>query len=316
MCLSEMDVNIVSTLRKPENTGDNRCMPCTVLNVAIATIVGVALSRKSRILSAIAVALSIGLIYLRGYLVPGTPTLTKRYLPPEVLRWFGKEPEEPPVMSGLGATTDQTENSSTKEIQLEKFHSTSQADNSDGTTDTDSQEIEPEKYFLELEILESCEGEDDLCLTESFSTAWSEPINKFDDKDISADQTAEAFGFEIIDYEYQTETHGNARVLYRGSKVIGKWPSRAALVTDLGAAAVIETMDSDWNEFDPQEKGQLLNSLRLFFEDLCPGDSGAVKFNEETVESCCQSHDVLAVTCANSGERLFEFPLDRPRGVV
>lgn len=32
------------------------------------------------------------LIYLRGYLVPGTPTLTKRYLPNRVLRWFGKAP--------------------------------------------------------------------------------------------------------------------------------------------------------------------------------------------------------------------------------
>ncbi|AQL43452.1 hypothetical protein BV210_12460 [Halorientalis sp. IM1011] len=31
-------------------------------------------------------------IYLRGYLVPGTPALTKRFLPASVLNWFGKTP--------------------------------------------------------------------------------------------------------------------------------------------------------------------------------------------------------------------------------
>lgn len=31
-------------------------------------------------------------IYLRGYLVPGTPTLTERYFPERVLRLFGKDP--------------------------------------------------------------------------------------------------------------------------------------------------------------------------------------------------------------------------------
>ncbi|ELZ01017.1 hypothetical protein [Natrialba aegyptia] len=212
-------------------------------------------------------------------------------------------------MSGLDATTNQPDNSFAKETQIEGSTSPSTSTESVGTTDVDSQEIELETYFLDLGILEPCKDEDDLCLTEDFSTAWSEQIDQFNDEDISADQAADAFGFDTTDDKYETETHGDAQVLYQGSGVIGKWPSRAALITDLGAAAVIETIDSDWKEYDPQEKGQLLNGLRLFFE-VCPGDSGAVEFNEETVESCCQSHDVLAVTCADSGERLFEHSLD------
>jgi len=39
-----------------------------------------------------ALALGVATIYFRGYLVPGTPALTKRYLPAPVLRAFGKEP--------------------------------------------------------------------------------------------------------------------------------------------------------------------------------------------------------------------------------
>jgi hypothetical protein len=39
-------------------------------------------------------AASVAAIALRGYLVPGTPTLTKRYLPARVLAWFGKAPPD------------------------------------------------------------------------------------------------------------------------------------------------------------------------------------------------------------------------------
>lgn len=42
---------------------------------------------------------ALGAIRRRGYLVPGTPALTKRHLPDPVLRWFGK-PRNPPVPAG------------------------------------------------------------------------------------------------------------------------------------------------------------------------------------------------------------------------
>jgi len=77
-------------VRRPEYTGPNRCLPCTAVNLALAagaTAVVAAVSLPA----ALAVgAVSLALIYLRGYLVPGTPELTKRYLPERVLVWFGK----------------------------------------------------------------------------------------------------------------------------------------------------------------------------------------------------------------------------------
>ncbi|WP_435069150.1 hypothetical protein [Haloplanus sp. C73] len=81
-------------LRRPEYTGENRCLPCTVVNVclavAVAGVVTVALGPLGGI---IALAGSLGAVYFRGYLVPGTPELTMRYLPPWVLELFGKELE-------------------------------------------------------------------------------------------------------------------------------------------------------------------------------------------------------------------------------
>jgi hypothetical protein len=80
-------------LRRAEYTGENRCVPCTVVNAAIAAVVatGVAVV-VAPWFGVLSLAAAVAVIYFRGYLVPGTPTLTKRYFPPWLLRRFGKEP--------------------------------------------------------------------------------------------------------------------------------------------------------------------------------------------------------------------------------
>lgn len=75
---------------QPEYTGENRCVPCTVLNVAIAAALATAIGVVSPLVGALALAASLVIVLLRGYLIPGTPTLTRRYLPERVLEWFGK----------------------------------------------------------------------------------------------------------------------------------------------------------------------------------------------------------------------------------
>jgi hypothetical protein len=83
---------VISRLRQPEYTGENRCVPCTVVNVglsvALAALVGLVLTPVAGAFALLAALLA---VYLRGYLVPGTPEFTKRYLPPSVLALFGKE---------------------------------------------------------------------------------------------------------------------------------------------------------------------------------------------------------------------------------
>ena len=78
-------------LRQPEYTGRNRCVPCTILNVAIAVGLSLGLALWSRPVAVAVGVAALALIYARGYLIPGTPTLTKRYLPTWLLARFGTD---------------------------------------------------------------------------------------------------------------------------------------------------------------------------------------------------------------------------------
>lgn len=101
----------IEWLHQPEHTGEDRCLPCTVTNVAIAAVLSVAVGLVSIPAAAGTFVLSLVLVYYRGYLVPGTPTLTRRYFPKSVLRLYGKavapsavDPE--PVLRDIGAIED------------------------------------------------------------------------------------------------------------------------------------------------------------------------------------------------------------------
>ncbi|QFU82137.1 hypothetical protein [Natronorubrum aibiense] len=326
-----MDIDIVNDLKQPAYTGENRCEPCTILNLLIAAVVGSLVARKSRIGGLLAVGLSIGLIYLRGYLVPGTPTLTKRYLPPEVLRWFGKE-SEPDLASGFGAgTIDSTDEASqaasTASDASEAGDDEPTAPAMDTTADTDADvatadatdastadaaaeagAVDLETYFLEHGVLEPCADEDDLCLTEAFERDWFERIETLDDAGLDSKSVIDAFDFGADPEAFDLESHEDVRVLRSDAGVAGRWPSRAALLADVAASRTLETWTPDWADHGPETKGRICNSLRMFLE-TCP-TGGAVSMGEEVVESCCSSHQVVAVTCDETGERLFEQRLD------
>lgn len=82
----------VDRFRDPVYTGANRCWPCTAINLVLVAIVAATVSTRT-----VAGGFGIGgvgvtLVWLRGYVIPGTPTLTRRYLPTWVLARFGKLP--------------------------------------------------------------------------------------------------------------------------------------------------------------------------------------------------------------------------------
>ena len=83
----------LARLKNPAYTGANRCFPCTAVNVvATGALAGVALYAGRPLLAGGVLGAGLAVVYARGYLVPGTPELTKRYLPDRVLRWFEKAP--------------------------------------------------------------------------------------------------------------------------------------------------------------------------------------------------------------------------------
>ncbi|WP_255192545.1 hypothetical protein [Natronobeatus ordinarius] len=298
-----MKKSILEPIRQPEYTGENRCVPCTVVNLVIAGVLSVAVARRSRRAGVLTAGISAALIYLRGYLVPGTPALTKRYLPPSVLRLFGKQPE-PTIRGGFGPV----EAPSTDSDEPEEAVATTPEDGVDDGEEPSDRPQTPEAYFLELDVLEPCAAVDDLCLTDEFESAWFDEIEQIEPDAIDATDAAAAFGLDADEHEFEIESHDEAQTLRRDGRLVGQWPSQPALVADVAAASILESWDGDWDGYEPQERGELLNGLRLFLE-TCPTSGGDVVLREETVESCCQSHDVVAAICEETDERLFEHPV-------
>lgn len=264
---------VFDQFRKAEYTGENRCLPCTVVNllIAVAVSAGVAVvagsvsSPAGGLVGGTSVFLaSLFSIYLRGYLVPGTPELTKRYFPPWLLALFGKAPVEP-------VTVDS--------------------------------EVDPEEALVTAGALEPCADRDDLCLTEGFGESWYAEIERIDRDDSGRDRLLELLGAEAGDVRF--EEYGEAFRARVDGRVVGRWESEAAYLADLGAARALEGRVDNWGELSVRARSQLLSGLRLFI-DNCPNCGGTPDFGTETVESCCSTHDVAAVSCGDCGARLFE----------
>lgn len=261
----------VESLRQPEYTGENRCTPCTFVNVAIAGVSAIAVSTLSPVVGVATFVLFAGIIYLRGYLVPGTPTLTKRYLPDHVLAWFDKEPT-------LG-----------EEYAL--------------GVDSDS-EVDPEEILVGVDALELCEDGTDLCLTDEFREAWLAHTDRLDE----SDETPQAVLADLLGVSSErvsTAERGSSLVAEVDGEQVGRWESRAAFVADMAAERALEERTSGWLELPVDQRSHLLTSLRIFLE-RCPECNGTVAMQEETVGSCCRSWEVIAGACQNCEARIFE----------
>ncbi|NGM70742.1 hypothetical protein G6M89_17305 [Natronolimnobius sp. AArcel1] len=86
---------LLERFKNPAYTGDNRCIPCTAINTFLAGVIALIAGVVARASSAGGVVAglfvfgcALSVIYFRGYLVPGTPRLTKRYLPDWLLAIF------------------------------------------------------------------------------------------------------------------------------------------------------------------------------------------------------------------------------------
>lgn len=269
---------VLTKLKQPEYTGENRCMPCTVVNTVIAGVLSVAVGVGTASSASTAAGAGVGggvflvsllAIYLRGYLVPGTPELTKQYFPVWLLKLFGKGPAQAHSHEHGG----------------------------------EHGELDPEAVLTSVGALEECQSGNDLCLTDSFRTAWHDEIERVDTENVGREQLLGLLDVDSGAVEY--EEFGDAFRATVDDEVVGKWESEGAFLADLGAANVLAERHPDWEGLSLAEKSQLLNGMRLFV-DTCPECGGVPEFDTETVESCCSTHEVAAVSCQDCGARLFE----------
>ncbi|WP_135830300.1 hypothetical protein [Halorussus halobius] len=257
--------------KQAEYTGKNRCTPCTVVNVLIAAVgggaVGVAVSVPG---GAAVFALSLVAIYFRGYLVPGTPTLTKRYFPDWVLARFDKLEDERPEVA--------------------------------------DEEREPEAVLADAGAVEPCEGVDDLCLDESFADEWYDHMDAIREGGTEKSDLSDVL--DLDEGELSFDEHDDALVARYDGGRLGQWESRAALIADLAAAKALEGRYADWGRLSVTNRSRVLSGLRIFLE-TCPDCGGDITMEQDTVESCCRTMDVVAVSCADCDARILEVEHDQ-----
>jgi hypothetical protein len=253
--------------RRPEYTGENRCVPCTVVNLLIALVLAGGVAVVSVPAAAVVLVGSAVAVYLRGYLVPGTPTLTKRYLPEAVLALFDKHEVDPP---SIGDDAD------------------------------------VESFLREVDAVEECRNGTDLCLTEDFRTAWHDRIDRLRDGGEADEWIGTLFdGLDVDPDRVRVESYGDAYEAYIDDTRVGQWESQAAYLADLAAEGELRERHRGWHRLGFDARTEVLGSLRLWLE-RCPSCAGPVTLGEDTVESCCRSIDVIAATCESCDARVFE----------
>lgn len=253
------------TISQPAYTGENRCMPCTVVNVVIVLAVAGLLVPFSTALAIAAVVLGILAIYLRGYIVPGTPVLTRRFLPDRMLAWFDKREAVEPL--GM-----------------------------DGET--------VERTLLDAGILVPCTDRSDVCLEPAFRDRWNETLRTLPPPPFVE---LEPLVGDEDDDSARVETHDPDVTLRVDGRTIGWWPSAAAFQADAAAATLLGDRLPQWPILDFPDRASLLAGLRLWI-DHCPDCWGSIELGADTVESCCSTTPVIAVSCVDCGTRLLEIP--------
>ena len=222
-------------------------------------------------------------IWLRGYLVPGTPELTKRYFPDRLLAYFDKGPQS----SGFAAV---------------------ESGSDDETEEFDAEAFDAERVLLDGGVVEPCEDVDDLCLDGGFERGWYARMDAVrDDETAAREELARQLDVDPGSVEF--EEYGSATVARIDGVRAGQWESHAALVADLAAAHELPARVDGWASLPTEARSRLLGGLRIFLEE-CPECGGPVFAERETVTSCCRSHEVVAASCRECDARLLELPYE------
>jgi len=222
-----LDAPRLQRLKNPEYTGENRCGACTIVNAIIVVALGAALALAvSPVVGAVAVAAGAAAVYARGYVVPGTPTLTQ-HLPDRVLAWFDHHevdtavPDEAPT---AGAS-------------------------------------DPERILREAGAVVDCPEADDLCLDDGFRSAWYEEMAAIRAEESVTDLIRDAVGADATVTERGDELYAQD-----GGRVVGQWVSRTAAVADFAADRALADRVPRWDDAPVARRSVVTRGLRPFLD--------------------------------------------------
>ena len=309
--MSDRNVSLFRSLRREEHTGENRCLPCTVVNVAIAVALAGVLAFVALELAVLVFLASLLAIYLRGYLVPGTPTLTKRYLPHRVLAMFDKHPDE----------SDPTEQWETLQ-KLEEYERNA---------------VEPEEFLRDIGAIEPCDEPAGICYTDAFEQTLRAALDEFA---VDADENRPSSAGDSADTHSTGHIHASSFAIDVGTlgdiydvdpsdievqerespaitvgRRVRKWPSGEVLALDAATHSALKKQSERWETVPQKQRIEILQELRALAES-CPGCGGAIVTSNEVVESCCAEYEVVAIRCGECGAHLLERDPEKRGGNV
>lgn len=262
----------VRRFEQPEYTGENRCLPCTVLNSAIVAFLVVLVAIFSIAGATILLVVGVATIQLRGYFIPGTPTLV-RYLPDAIHD----------VLSPKHGTAGAVETANTN--------------TGNGTGSTDSKletSIDIERALESAGIVVDCPDVNDLRLTDRYHTAWQARMDELRTERAQRDRLARSLSVSPEEITFE-ETEDGLFTLIDGSRA-GRWESKAAFLADLAGNELLESRLQNWDDLSPRDRTHVLATLKSFLE-TCPTCGGDVVPDETVVKSCCRN-DITSVTTA------------------
>ncbi len=258
---------LIKQLQDENHTGRNRCIKCTVFNIILSIVLSVVLfvillveftGAQSVAVAGIFLLLSFTTIWLKGYFVPYTPQITRKFFPQRVLHWFGKENPSSPIRS-----------------------------------------FDPSSHVPSLEtanVLVYSDDHEDYVVSDDIIANISERYSK-DSPEV--DNLLEQVGIEDV------------AVLDRGKKIylisdderIHYWPSEKALAIDAILVDILEESVITWKMRPPEERLNLLATVRLFFQQCPDGEHTIGKVSE--YETCCDEKVVFKTVCEESDDVLF-----------
>lgn len=304
-----MSFDLLERPEEPEYTGENRCAPCTALNLLVVAGLAALVGRRDRALGILTFLFGTALVYLRGYLVPGTPALTERYLPASVLAAFGKADTPERLDSAL---TDHAADRATEGVPVEVTEpdQTAAETTPESEADATAATREDVEELLERpmdEVLEALtvveEGDGDLVLVDSFRKEWEDHIETLADDEAERRATFAAILEETpAEVGIERREDGRCYGLLDG-KAVQNWITEAALLSDFAAHRALD--DPRWDLLEPAERLSVLRGFRVFLT-TCPECGGSVSATDDVVESCCGSWEVIAIECGDCETRVLE----------
>ena len=294
----------LGSIADPEHTGENRCLPCTLVNAVGVAVAAALLSRRRRSLGLLVAAVGAAAVWLRGYVVPGTPRFAPRLVEPLPIDIGPDHPDDldsdslapagpdslgdgrPDAVSGRadarvtvefdprsdGAGGVAADGDASRDADADAPAADPTDVDSDGVGDGDP--IDPEAVMAALVDADALvdDGET-LVLDEAFRDALYDRVGALRE---GSDEALAERAAAIAGPEVDGQVH-DGRILLAGSR--DAWLSRPVAIAETAAGEALRERGVD----DAVSRAAA-RPLRAFL-DACPVCDGPVR--ETTLRNCC-----------------------------